>query len=94
MDACDLAATAARALSAAMSGATTTAVSDLVRNRLSRSVRGRSVLEELAHAPEDPDVGGRAHQMDDPTARRDTRILSLSSLLADRLEEANGGKPG
>ncbi|MFI7320271.1 hypothetical protein [Streptomyces venezuelae] len=59
MDAPDLAAMAVRALSAAMSGATSTAVSDLVRNRLSRSVRGRSVLEVLAHAPDDPEVGGR-----------------------------------
>ncbi|WP_409235530.1 hypothetical protein [Streptomyces sp. PA5.6] len=35
---------------------------------------------------------GLAHQMDDPTDQRDTRILSLSPVLADRVEEASGVK--
>ncbi|MFD7123952.1 hypothetical protein ACFV9X_12145 [Streptomyces anulatus] len=56
MDAPDLTAMAAQALSAAASGAANTAVSDLVRGRLSRSDRGRVALDELVNAPDDPEV--------------------------------------
>ncbi|WP_125934117.1 hypothetical protein [Streptomyces sp. WAC 06738] len=56
MDAPDLAAMAAQALSAAASGAANTAVSDLVRDRLSRSARGQAALDELANAPSDPET--------------------------------------
>lgn len=34
---------------------------------------------------------GMAHQMDDPTEQRSTRILSLSSILADRIVRAGAG---
>lgn len=34
---------------------------------------------------------GLAHQLDDPTEQRSTRILSLSALLADRVEKAGAG---
>ncbi|MFJ4778174.1 hypothetical protein [Streptomyces sp. NPDC088762] len=34
---------------------------------------------------------GMAHQMDDPTEQRSTRILSLSALLADRIAKADAG---
>ncbi|MFD6432572.1 hypothetical protein [Streptomyces venezuelae] len=54
MDAPDLAAMAARALSAPPSGAANTAASDLVRGQLSRSDRGRAALDALADAPDDP----------------------------------------
>ncbi|MER5252711.1 hypothetical protein [Streptomyces sp. NPDC002855] len=53
MDSPDLAAMAAQTLSAVASGAANTAVSDLVRGRLSHSARGRAALEELATAPGD-----------------------------------------
>ncbi|MFC9624888.1 hypothetical protein ACFTXM_34665 [Streptomyces sp. NPDC056930] len=56
MDAPDLAAMAAQALSAAASGAANTAASDLVRGRLSRSDRGRTALDELVNAPDDPET--------------------------------------
>ncbi|MFC9747838.1 hypothetical protein [Streptomyces niveus] len=35
---------------------------------------------------------GIAHQMDDTTERRSTRIVSLSAMLADRIAKANAGK--
>ncbi|WP_405650711.1 hypothetical protein [Streptomyces sp. RK9] len=35
---------------------------------------------------------GIAHQMDDPTEQRSTRIHSLSALLADRIAKAEAGK--
>ncbi|MGC0334063.1 hypothetical protein RKD23_007053 [Streptomyces sp. SAI-170] len=57
MDAPDLAAMAAQALSAAASGAANTAASDLVRGRLSQSARGRAALDELTDAPNDPEAG-------------------------------------
>ncbi|MFF9019866.1 hypothetical protein [Streptomyces eurythermus] len=47
---------AAQALTAAASGAANTAVSDLVRGRLSRSARGQADLDELANAPSDPET--------------------------------------
>ncbi|MEU5951767.1 hypothetical protein [Streptomyces sp. NPDC047525] len=53
MDSPDLATMAAQALSAVASGAANTAVSDLVRGRLSHSARGRAALDELATAPSD-----------------------------------------
>lgn len=59
VDAPDLAAMAAQALSVAPPGAAHTAASDLVRGRLSRSDRGRSALDELAHAPDDPEVSSK-----------------------------------
>lgn len=35
---------------------------------------------------------GMAHQIDDPTEQRGTRILSLSAVLADRIAKADAGK--
>lgn len=35
---------------------------------------------------------GVAHQMDDPTGRRGTRVLDLSAVLADRVAKADAGK--
>lgn len=35
---------------------------------------------------------GVAHQMDDPTEQRSTRIHSLSAILADRIAKADAGK--
>lgn len=35
---------------------------------------------------------GVTHQMDDPTAQRNTRILGLSDMLADRMAMADAGK--
>ncbi|MEV8320147.1 hypothetical protein AB0Q95_38960 [Streptomyces sp. NPDC059900] len=60
MDAPDLAATAAQALSAALSGAANTAASDLVRSRLSQSARGRAALDELTATPDDPGASSSA----------------------------------
>ncbi|MGW1607549.1 hypothetical protein ACWCQV_42815, partial [Streptomyces eurythermus] len=60
MDAPDLAAMAAQALSAAASGAANTAVSDLVRGRLSRSARGQAALDELANAPSAPETSSNS----------------------------------
>ncbi|MFD4246831.1 hypothetical protein ACFWP3_35370 [Streptomyces sp. NPDC058525] len=56
MDAPDLAAMAAQALSAAVSGAANTAAADLVRGRLGRSDRGRAAVDELISAPDSPEA--------------------------------------
>ncbi|MEV0324382.1 hypothetical protein ACIBKX_14660 [Streptomyces sp. NPDC050658] len=60
MDTPDLAAMAAQALTAAVSGAANTAASELARGRLSRSARGRAALEELTDTPDDPEASRSA----------------------------------
>ncbi|MFJ2770442.1 hypothetical protein [Streptomyces sp. NPDC087300] len=60
MNAPDLAAMAAQALTAAASGAANTAASELVRDRLGRSARGRAALDAVAEAPDDPEASGSA----------------------------------
>ncbi|MGW6054256.1 hypothetical protein [Streptomyces sp. NPDC055189] len=81
MDAPDLAATAAQALSAAVSGAANTAVSDLVRGRLSHSARGRAALDELNTAPDDPEACSRVQAALAEEIRSDAEFAGRLAVL-------------
>ncbi|MFD8824774.1 hypothetical protein ACFV1C_20750 [Streptomyces sp. NPDC059605] len=91
MDAPDLAAMAAQVLSAAASGAANTAVSDLVRGRLSRSDRGRAALDELVDSPDDPETIRRVQDALAEEISGDTEFAGRLAVLLHASSQQHTG---